>query len=91
MYVGIERPNGVKQDIEEEIIAAAKQFSIPITVFHMSRYVQKEDAFAYEVLNAMDQSLKMTDRNRLKPTDDSFHVLTEEEWSELVFGCSGMA
>ena len=58
MYIGIERKNGVKQEMEEEIKEAAKQLSIPITVFHMSRYVEKEDAFAYEVLNAMDQSLK---------------------------------
>ncbi|TQR08437.1 DNA polymerase III subunit alpha [Psychrobacillus soli] len=82
LYIGLERPNGIKQDIEDEIIAAAQQTSIKITVYHLSRYVQKEDAFAYEVLNAMDQSLKMTDRNRLKPTDDSFHVLTEIEWKE---------
>ncbi|SER90757.1 DNA polymerase III subunit alpha [Psychrobacillus sp. OK032] len=82
LYVGIERTNGIKQDIEEEIIESAKQSSIKITVFHKSRYVQKEDAFAFEVLNAMDQSLKMTDRNRLKPTEDSYHVLTEKEWME---------
>ena len=82
MYIGIERTDGIKQDIEDEIIELSKQSSIKITVFHMSRYVQKEDAFAFEVLNAMDQSLKMTDRNRLKPTDDSYHVLTEKEWTE---------
>ncbi|WP_144510934.1 DNA polymerase III subunit alpha [Bacillus sp. FJAT-22090] len=82
LYIGVERLNGHKQEIEEEIIETARQTSIQITAFHMSRYVQKEDAFAYEVLNAMDQSLKMTDRNRLKPTDDSFHLLTKEEWLE---------
>lgn len=82
LYIGVERLNGQKQEIEEEIIHAAQQISIPITAFHMSRYVQQEDAFAYEVLNAMDQSLKMTDRNRLKPTNDSFHLLTKEEWQE---------
>lgn len=82
LSIGIERTNGVKQNTEEEIIETSKQFSIPITVFHQSRYVQKEDAFAYEVLNAMDQSLKMTDRNRLKPTEDSYHVLAEKEWDD---------
>lgn len=82
LYVGIERKNGIKQELEDEIIKASKQFSTNITVFHMSRYLQKEDAFAYEVLNAMDQSLKMSDRNRLKPPEDSYHVLTEKEWAE---------
>lgn len=82
LYVGIERPNGMKLEREAEIIASAEQFSIQITVFHMSRYVEKDDAFAYEVLNAMDQSLKMTDHNRLKPTDHSYHILTEKEWGE---------
>lgn len=82
LYVGIERPNGLKLKREAEILACAEQFSIQITVFQMSRYVEKDDAFAYEVLNAMDQSLKMTDHNRLKPTDDSYHILTEKEWGE---------
>jgi len=82
LYIGMERPNGRKLELEIEIIQAAQQTSTKITVFHMSRYVQKEDAFAYEVLNAMDQSVKMTDHNRLKPSDHSYHVLTNEEWNE---------
>ncbi|WP_391116391.1 DNA polymerase III subunit alpha [Psychrobacillus sp. L3] len=80
LYAGIERPNGIKQEIEVEITSFAEKLSIPITAFHMSRYIEKEDAFAFEVLNAMDQSVKMTDRNRLKPSDHSFHVLSSEEW-----------
>ncbi|GGA36933.1 DNA polymerase III subunit alpha [Psychrobacillus lasiicapitis] len=82
LFIGIERINGIKQDFEDEIIKASKQSSANITVYHKSRYLQKEDAFAYEVLNAMDQSLKMSDRNRLKPPEDTYHVLTEKEWAE---------
>ncbi|MFJ8063351.1 DNA polymerase III subunit alpha [Psychrobacillus sp. NPDC096426] len=82
LYIGVVRTNGAKQDFEDEIIEASKQSTIKMTIFHMSRYVQKEDAFAFEVLNAMDQSLKMADRNRLKPTEDSYHVLTTKEWTE---------
>ena len=84
----MERPNGVKLEDEEQNHASSEEFSIPITAFHISRYIEKEDAFAYEVLNAMDQSVKMSDRNRLKPSDDSVHVLTETEWMELVFRCT---
>ena len=80
LYIGMERPNGSKQNIEEEILHAAQEKSIKITVFHMSRYVEKEDAFAYEVLNAMDQSVKLADYNRLKPSSNSYHVLGQEEW-----------
>lgn len=84
-YLAIERPNGEKMENEETIIQYSEQLSIPITVFHMSRYIEKEDAFAYEVLNAMDQSLKMNDHTRLKPATDSLHILSSEEWSEWFF------
>ncbi|MER2077430.1 DNA polymerase III subunit alpha [Psychrobacillus psychrotolerans] len=84
-YLAIERPNGEKMEHEETIIQYSKQLTIPITAFHMSRYIEKEDAFAYEVLNAMDQSLKMNDHTRLKPSTDSLHILSSEEWSEWFF------
>ncbi|WP_419958712.1 DNA polymerase III subunit alpha [Psychrobacillus psychrotolerans] len=84
-YLAIERPNGEKMEHEETIIQYSEQLSIPITAFHMSRYIEKEDAFAYEVLNAMDQSLKMNDHTRLKPSSDSLHILSSEEWSEWFF------
>lgn len=81
-YLAIERPNGEKLEHEEIIIDFSEQLSIPVTVFHMSRYIEKEDAFAYEVLNAMDQSLKMKDHARLKPSINSLHLLSSEEWGE---------
>lgn len=81
-YLAIERPNGEKLEHEEIIIDFSEQLSIPVTAFHMSRYIEKEDAFAYEVLNAMDQSLKMNDHTRLKPSINSLHLLSSEEWSE---------
>ncbi|SEM55875.1 DNA polymerase-3 subunit alpha [Paenisporosarcina quisquiliarum] len=81
-YLAIERPNGEKLKHEEIIIDFSEQLSIPVTVFHMSRYIEKEDAFAYEVLNAMDQSLKMNDHARLKPSINSLHLLSSEEWGE---------
>lgn len=84
-YLAIERPNGEKMEHEETIIQYSEQLTIPITAFHMSRYIEKEDAFAYEVLNAMDQSLKMNDHTRLKPSTDSLHILSSEEWSEWFF------
>lgn len=80
LFVGIERPNGVIKENEHEIISIADELSIPITTYHMSRYVEKEDSFAFEVLNAMDQSLKMSDMNRLKPSTNSYHILSTEEW-----------
>lgn len=80
-YLGIERPNGEKLEHEEMIKQYSEELSIPITAFHMSRYTEKEDAFAYEVLNAMDQSLKMQDHTRIKPSTNSLHLLTSEEWT----------
>ena len=82
LFIGMERPNGVKLEDEIKIMQVSEDFSIPITTYHLSRYIEKEDAFAYEVLDAMDQSVKMSDRNRLKPSEVSAHVLTETEWME---------
>lgn len=81
-YLGIERPNGKKQEHEGLIIQLGEQLSIPITAFHMSRYIEKEDAFAYEVLHAMEQSTKMNDYTRIKPSSNSYHLLSGEDWSE---------
>ena len=81
-YLAIERPNGEKMEHEEIIIQYSEQLNIPITAYHMSRYIEKEDSFAYEVLNAMDQSLKMNDHTRLKPSTSSLHLLSSEEWEE---------
>lgn len=82
LCIGMERPNGNRSENEEEIIQVSEEVFIPITAFHLSRYLEKEDAFAYEVLNAMDQSVKMSDSSRLKPSDESAHILSEEEWEE---------
>ncbi len=79
LYIGIERPNGKPLEMEQDIIEAANQYSVPIVTYHESRYIEPEDAFAYEVLNAMDQSLKMSDPQRVKPTKQA-HILNEEEW-----------
>ena len=81
LFVGIGRPNGQKLESEDHIKRFVDELSVPITAYHLSRYIEKEDSFAYEVLHAMDQSLKMTDYNRIKPSAESNHVLSAEEWT----------
>ncbi len=85
LYVGIVRPNGNRLKEEQEIVETASQAFVPITVYHESRYIDQSDAFAYEVLNAMDQSVKMSDPHRIKPALDA-HVPSEAEWNNWFAG-----
>ncbi|MEK4521415.1 DNA polymerase III subunit alpha [Psychrobacillus sp. FSL W7-1457] len=81
LFIGIERPSGKPTEEESFVREIAEELDIALTVYHECRYVDKEDAFAFEVLHAMDQSVKMTDFQRKKPKPDS-HVLSYEEWIE---------
>lgn len=81
LFIGIERPSGKPTEEESLVRETAEELDISLTVYHECRYVNKEDAFAFEVLHAMDQSVKMTDFQRKKPKPDA-HVLSYEEWNE---------
>ncbi|MER2263409.1 MAG: DNA polymerase III subunit alpha [Psychrobacillus sp.] len=81
LFIGIERPSGKPTEEESFVREIAEELNITLTVYHECRYVDQEDAFAFEVLHAMDQSVKMTDYQRKKPKPDS-HVLSYEEWKE---------
>lgn len=64
LFIGIERPSGKPTEEESFVREIAEELDIALTVYHECRYVDKEDAFAFEVLHAMDQSVKMTDFQR---------------------------
>ncbi|MEK4246302.1 DNA polymerase III subunit alpha [Psychrobacillus sp. FSL K6-2684] len=81
LFVGVERPSGIETEEEKAIRKTCGEENIKLTAYHECRYVEKDDAFAFEVLNAMDQSVKMSDFQRKKPQPDS-HLLSHEEWQE---------
>ncbi|MCM3712073.1 DNA polymerase III subunit alpha [Sporosarcina luteola] len=79
VFVGISRPGGVKHHAEEEIQRIAEETDTFITAFHESRYIDKEDAFAFEVAAAIRSGYKLNDPSRPKMDIYDAHVPDEQE------------
>lgn len=73
-YGSIERPGGEQSEGEADFVAACRAAGLTVIAGHESRYVQKADAFAYEVASAIGQGLKMNDPDRQKPLHTNAYV-----------------
>ena len=70
VIIGIDRSGGIKHPDEAAIEIIAASTNIPISAVYESRYIHKEDAFAYEVAEAIRTGYKLNDparpHNRMK-------------------------
>ncbi len=90
VYIGISRPGGVKHHAENDILKIAEETETTITAYHESRYIAKEDSFAFEVATAIRSGYKLNDPSRPKSEIHDAYVPEEEELSELVFRSARM-
>ena len=79
VYIGISRPGGVKHHAENEILTIAEETETTITAYHESRYIAKEDSFAFEVATAIRSGYKLNDPSRPKLEIHDAYVPEEEE------------
>lgn len=79
VYIGISRPGGVTHHAEQEILMTAEQTETVITAYHESRYIAKEDAFAFEVATAIRSGYKLNDPSRPKIEVYDAYVPEEQE------------
>ncbi|WP_342510672.1 DNA polymerase III subunit alpha [Sporosarcina sp. FSL K6-1522] len=79
IMVGIDRPNGRKHQDEMKIETIANAVNLPIVACHESRYLGKEDAFAYEVAEAIRSGYKLTDPARPKFQHQAAYIPEEQE------------
>ncbi len=62
--IGVSRAGGMRHADEEDIQALAESTGCPIVAVHESRFIEKEDAFTYEVAEAIRSGYKLNDPMR---------------------------
>lgn len=62
IFLGVERPAGVKHTEESLIENVAALLSLRVTAVYESRFTKPEDSFAYEVAQAIRTGEKLSDR-----------------------------
>ena len=79
-YIEVQ-PNAMKkqEEVNRILIDVAKECNIKVVIGVDSHYVYKEDAFAHEVLLAIQTNKKITDDNRFKFDTNDMFVHSDEE------------
>ena len=82
VYIGISRPGGVRHHEEEEILRISEMTGTAVTAFHESRYITKEDDFAFEVATAIRSGYKLNDPSRPKKEIYDAYLPEDDEWQD---------
>ena len=79
VYIGIARPGGVLHADEDTIEKISETFSIRVTAVYESRFTNPEDAFAYEVAQAIRSGDKLSERTSLQEEYKEAYLPEENE------------
>lgn len=82
LMIGVSRAGGVKHIEEEKIQSFAEDVGLPIVAVHESRFVNPEDAFVYEVAQAIRTGYKLNDPSRPKNDQHAAYLPEERELAE---------
>lgn len=82
VVIGIDRPGGIKQPIEEKMISYCKVNSLEICATHLSTFVKDEDAFTFEVAKAISSGAKMADQEKLTFRETKQFLPSRKEYGE---------
>ncbi|WP_318614229.1 DNA polymerase III subunit alpha [Sporosarcina sp. YIM B06819] len=80
--IGVARSGGNQHSEEEGIEVLADEMNVAIVAVYESRYLHKEDAFAYEVAEAIRTGYKLNDPARPVNNQLASHVPEEAELAE---------
>ncbi len=103
LYIGVGRPGGIRHHEEYAIVEMAEAAHLTITAIQESRYLHKEDEFAFEVASAIRLGYKLNDPSKPQTRKENAYVPAEEElkdwfsdrpeWlsnmSEMLLSCNG--
>ncbi|MDP3724956.1 MAG: DNA polymerase III subunit alpha, partial [Nanoarchaeota archaeon] len=70
------------RDVRDDLIAFAREHSLPLVATCDSHYTRKEDKTAHEVLLAVQTGAKLDDEKRFTFADFEVHLRTPEEMEE---------
>ena len=82
IIIGIGRPEGERHPEEKIIETIAEATNTLIAAVYESRYIAKEDAFAYEVAEAIRSGYKLNDPARPKNRQKAAYIPEESELTE---------
>ncbi len=84
------QPNSLDEQLEvnKAILRIAKQLNIKTIATNDVHYILKEDAYAHEVLLALQVNKKMSDEKRFRFTTNNFWLKSEEEMFNTFNGLS---
>lgn len=85
LHYGINRTNGMRHEYEEDFIEMANASNIKIIVVQEMKYKERNDSFAYDVLQAIGSGEKIPDIKRTEPlhfipTTDEMKSWYPKEW-----------
>ncbi|MBP3905765.1 MAG: DNA polymerase III subunit alpha [Peptostreptococcaceae bacterium] len=84
LYVEIQHNSiPVQESVNRELIDLARKLGIKIVATNDVHFLTKEDAYAHEVLLAMQQQKKMNDEKRWKFDGDTYYIHLYEEMLKL--------
>ena len=77
--------NGLDQQriVNKQLIKISKELDIPLVATNDIHYLEKEEAFAHEVLLAIQTQTTINDPNRFKFNSDSFYFRTPDEMIKI--------
>ncbi|MDD4614192.1 MAG: DNA polymerase III subunit alpha [Caldisericia bacterium] len=77
--------HGIPEEIKVTplMVALAKRLDISVIATHDSHYVNKDDAYAHDILLCIQQLKDYDDPKRMRFTGDSFYLKSEEEMKRL--------
>lgn len=80
--IGISRSGGVKHPEEEAMEVIASTVQTTVVAVHEARYLMKEDAFAFEVAEAIRTGYRLNDPARPANNEQAAYVPEESELAE---------
>ncbi|KOO52706.1 DNA polymerase III subunit epsilon [Viridibacillus arvi] len=82
LYVGIDRPGGLKSDIEQNIISYCHEQELPICATQLCTFMREEHAFSFEVAKAIEQGMKMNVSDQLTARERQQFVPHNSQWQD---------
>ena len=83
-YFELQKHNVLELDlINQELVKLSSKLNIPLVATNDVHYVNKDDAYAHDVLLCIQTNNTIQNEKRPKMSDDSFYLKSPEEMAEL--------
>ena len=76
--------NGLKEQqiVNQKLIEISRELNVPLVATNDAHYLNREDAYAHEILLCIQTGKRMSDLDRMKFQTDEFYIKSSEEMYE---------